>query len=113
MTIRFLLLLVWAGFIITFSLIPHWHCNGAFTAVSLDPSGYFQHILGYFVLGLLGFAAFPKKIWCCLFVFFMMSVCLELGQLFVAERTFNVNDILSNGVGLLLARLVVYFRRLE
>ena len=113
MKIRFFLLLVWVGLIVVFSLMPHWHYSGTSKLVSLDSSGYFQHALGYFILGLLAFVAFPKKIWCWLFSFFIMSVFLELAQLFIPERSFNVNDILFNSMGLLLAGLVVYFRTAE
>jgi len=64
------------------------------------------HCAGFFVGMVLCWLAFDKKgisfvLWGCLLIF-LSSVILEGVQLYLPYRTFNVYDIVANGVGIVL-----------
>jgi len=106
--------IVWFSLIVIFSLVPL-NVNDImeFKVASLDSSGFFKHAVAYFVLGLMAFAAFSRRILLWLFFFFMAGAGLELVQLFIPARSFNIYDVLSNSIGLVLAGLVIRLKTAE
>ena len=106
------ILIGWFGLIVVLSLTPvNVSSVVGGTSFNIDPSGFVKHAVGYFVLGILAFVAFPKRIWLSLFCFFVAGAGLELMQLYVPARSFNMNDIWCNGIGLVMAGLVVCIKR--
>ena len=67
-------------------------------------TGFWLHIVGYFVAGALYFLAFgkkPQKIVLITFIaLFLLGVLFEIVQIYVPHRTFNPKDIAANGLGL-------------
>ena len=68
-------------------------------------TGFWLHLVGYFIAGLLFFLAFGKKgqtyVLIALAALFLLGVLFELLQLRIPKRTFNPVDILANGLGLI------------
>ena len=67
-------------------------------------SGFWLHLIGYFIAGALYFLAFGNKrqkvVLVTLFVLFLLGVLFEIVQIYVPHRTFNPKDIAANGLGL-------------
>jgi len=67
-------------------------------------SGFWLHLVGYFIAGALYFLAFGNKrqkiVLITFFVLFMLGVLFEIAQIYVPHRTFNPKDIAANGLGL-------------
>jgi len=67
-------------------------------------TGFWLHIIGYFIAGSLYFLAFGNKhrrvILTALIALFLLGVLFEIAQLYVPHRTFNPKDIAANGLGL-------------
>jgi VanZ family protein len=49
-----------------------------------------------------------KRTWLWMFVGFLFAVCAEGIQYFLPYRAFNVNDVLSNTIGILLSFLLLF-----
>jgi glycopeptide antibiotics resistance protein len=78
--------------------------NHVMASVKLTSSGFVLHCAGFFVGMVLCWIAFDKKsisfiLWAGLLIF-LSSVILEGVQLYLPYRTFNVYDMLANGVGI-------------
>ncbi len=75
-------------------------------------SGFWLHIAGYFIAGVLFFLAFgrTRKKWMliALIALFLLGVLFEVLQISIPKRTFNPNDIVANGLGL--AAFYVWYR---
>ena len=72
-------------------------------SVTLTRSGFVLHCAGFFVGMVLCWLAFDKKsisfvLWAGLLIL-ILSVILEGVQFYLPHRTFNVYDIVANGVG--------------
>jgi len=67
-------------------------------------SGFWLHIIGYFIAGALYYFAFGNKhqrfVLIIFITLFLLGVLFEIAQLYVPHRTFNPNDIIANGLGL-------------
>ncbi|MCJ7716277.1 MAG: VanZ family protein [Anaerolineales bacterium] len=67
-------------------------------------SGFWLHIIGYFIAGALYLLAFGNKrqrvVLVTFFVLFLLGVLFEIVQIYVPHRTFNPKDIAANGLGL-------------
>jgi hypothetical protein len=67
-------------------------------------SGFYLHIIGYFVAGALYLLAFgnkyKKSVIIAFLVLFMLGVLFEFVQKYIPSRTFNPNDMAANGLGL-------------
>ena len=67
-------------------------------------TGFWLHLIGYFIAGLLFILAFGKKSQTYLFIalasLFLLGVLFEIAQLRIPKRTFNPVDIAANGLGL-------------
>ncbi len=125
---RRILFFIWFGLIVFFSVVPHGSGDQSFLSkMALTRSGFFQHVLGYFVLSALAYRAFGKTedrgqrsedgkrqrsegrsqksevtfIWMSGLVIFVCSLILEGVQYVIPTRTFNVYDVVGNGVGIL------------
>ena len=99
-----LLFFMWFGLIVFFSVTPNSAGDQSFLArMALTKSGFFQHVFGYFVLTVLAFFAFGKKrFWLYLVGIVLMGVLFEGVQYVMPTRTFNLYDVVANGVGILL-----------
>jgi glycopeptide antibiotics resistance protein len=80
--------------------------NHIMASVTLTSSGFVLHCAGFFVGMVLCWLAFDKKnisfiLWAGLLLL-ISSVILEGIQLYLPYRTFNVYDIVANGVGIVL-----------
>ena len=67
-------------------------------------TGFWLHVGGYFIAGLLFILAFGKKgqtyLLIALAALFLLGVLFEMVQLRIPKRTFNPKDIAANGLGL-------------
>ena len=98
-----LLFFIWFGLIVFASVVPNSAGDQSFLAkMALTKSGFFQHVFGYFVLSALAFFAFEKKrLWLYLMGIVLVGVLFEAVQYVMPTRTFNVYDVVGNGVGIL------------
>ena len=98
-----LLFFIWFGLIVFASVVPNSAGDQSFLAkMALTKSGFFQHVFGYFVLSALAFFAFEKKrFWLYLMGIVLVGVLFEAVQYVMPTRTFNVYDVVGNGVGIL------------
>ena len=99
------------------SVISYPGGNDLLMSVKLTSSGFVMHCIAYFVGVLLCCRAFDKKnisfvVWAGLLIF-LYSVVLEVVQLYLPYRTFNVYDVVGNagGVVLFVVSWVVYASR--
>jgi glycopeptide antibiotics resistance protein len=101
--IRKLFFFIWFSLIVFFSLTPSsMGYQFVSSKIALTQSGFFHHVFGYFVLGVMSFYTFEKKrIWMYLLGFFILSALFEVIQYQIPSRAFNVYDLLGNGLGLL------------
>ena len=97
------LFFIWFGLIVFFSVVPNNAGDQSFLAkMSLTQSGFFLHVFGYFVLTALAYRAFEKKrLWLYLMGIVLVGVLFEAVQYVMPSRTFNVYDVVGNGVGIL------------
>jgi len=67
-------------------------------------SGFWLHLMGYFIAGALYFLSFGNKrqriVIITLISLFMLGVLFEIVQIYVPHRTFNPKDIAANRLGL-------------
>jgi glycopeptide antibiotics resistance protein len=97
---------IWALAVAALSVISYSGSNDLLISVKLTSSGFVMHGLACFVGMLLCFLAFDAKnisfvVWTGLLIF-IYSVVLEVVQFYLPYRTFNVYDIVGNGVGVIL-----------
>jgi hypothetical protein len=95
------LFIVWGISIIILHFTPS---NNALPSITLSNSGFVLHCAGFFVGMVLCWLAFDKKsisfiLWAGL-VILISSVILEGVQFYLPHRTFNVYDMVANGVGI-------------
>lgn len=79
--------------------------NDLLMSVKVTSSGFVVHGVAYFVGMLLCFLAFDARdisfvLWAGLLIF-VCGVVLEVVQFYLPYRTFNVYDVVANGVGIL------------
>ena len=110
--IRKLIFFVLLGSIIYFSLVPEYFGNDiSLPKIAIVQSGFFEHVFGYFVLGYVLFCTFNKKmIWYYLAGLSVLGVILEVLQIIIPLRAFNVYDILGNCIGLSIVGFIVYIK---
>ena len=75
-------------------------------------SGFWLHLIGYFIAGALYFLSFGNKrqriVLITFLALFMLGVLFEIVQIYVPHRTFNPKDIAANGLGL--AGVYIYYK---
>jgi len=94
---------VWL-FAITFvSLVDYSAASGLNLPKGLG-TGFWLHLMGYFIAGALYFFAFGNKrqrdVLIIFMALFVAGVLFEIAQIYVPHRTFNPKDIVANGLGL-------------
>jgi len=89
---------------ITFISLVDYSSIGSITATKAFGSGFWLHIAGYFIAGVLFFLAFgrTRRKWMliALIALFLLGVLFEVLQIPIPKRSFNPNDIAANGLGL-------------
>ena len=90
----------------------------SFSGLSLSKgfgTGFWLHVIGYFIAGILFILAFGKKgqtyLLIALTSLFLLGVLFEIMQLRIPKRTFNPVDIAANGLGLIVFYVCYKFRR--
>ena len=100
-----MMFIVWAMAVAALSVISHPGSKDLLVSVKVTSSGFVVHGIAYFVGVLLCCFSFNKKnisfvLWTGLLIFFL-GVVLEVVQFYLPYRTFNVYDVVGNGVGIL------------
>ncbi len=110
---RKLLFFVLLGSIVYFSLVPEYFGNNILLPkIAIIQSGFFEHVIGYFLLSWTLFYAFNKKLlWYYLCALFVLGLLLEALQAIIPLRAFNIYDVLGNCIGIFAGVLIVFFRR--
>ena len=110
--------IVWIVTVAALSVMPHTKGDGLISA-KLTKSGFVMHVMAYFMGMLFCYFAYgnkyaglsiphtrPRKdiffILLAGLLIFLYSIVLEVVQLYLPYRTFNVYDVVGNGVGVLL-----------
>ncbi len=98
-----LLFFFWLFAITVISLVDY-SSMGSITLTKNMGSGFWLHVAGYFVAGVLFFLAFgrtrQKRMLMALTALFLLGVLFEVLQIPIPKRTFNPTDIAANGLGL-------------
>ncbi len=109
-----ILFFLWLLAITFFSLVDY----SSITRLGLSKgfgTGFWLHVIGYFIGGLLFILAFGKNdqtiILIALITLFLLGVFFELVQLRIPKRTFNPVDIWANGLGLIVFYVCYNFIR--
>ena len=93
----------WILAITFFSLVDYSSISGLGLSKGFG-TGFWLHLIGYFMAGLLFILAFGKKgptyLLIALTALFLLGVLFEIAQLRIPKRTFNPVDIAANGSGL-------------
>ncbi len=98
-----------------FSIIPNSNENSllSYNFLTLTNSGFFLHLIVYFLAFLLSYFTFRKNGFRYIFfmggMIFSYSIFLEIIQIFIPYRSFNVYDILANFSGFILYIVFVAF----
>ena len=97
------------------SVLSYSVSNDLLMSVKFTSSGFVMHGIAYFVVMLLCFLAFGAKdisfvVWAGLMIF-LYSVALEVVQLYLPYRTFNVYDVVANGAGVVIFVIVWMVRK--
>ena len=68
-----------------------------------------NHFICYFYVSLLGFLLYfkSKKLKKLLYMLLLLAIILEVAQYFVPRRAFEINDLIANILGVLVAYSVV------
>jgi len=98
-----LLFFLWLSAITFISLVDY-SSIGSITSIKAFGSGFWLHVAGYFVAGVLFFLAFGKTrkkgLLIALIALFLLGALFEVLQIPIPKRTFNPTDIVANGLGL-------------
>ena len=99
-----ILFFMWLLAITVASLIDYSSISGLGLSKGFG-TGFWLHVIGYFIAGLLFILAFGKKgqtyFLIALTALFLLGVLFEIVQLRIPKRTFNPVDIAANGLGLI------------
>ena len=98
-----ILFILWVVAVAALSVISYPGSKDLLMSFKLTSSGFVVHGIAYFVGMLLCFLAFDARnisfvVWAGLLIF-LFSVVLEVLQFYLPHRTFNVWDVVANGVG--------------
>ena len=98
-----LIFFIWLLGITVSSLVDYSSMSGFGVPKNLG-TGFWLHLMGYFIAGALYFLSFGNKrqrIVIITFIsLFMLGILFEIVQIYVPHRTFNPKDIVANGLGL-------------
>ena len=100
-----ILFVLWIVAVAGLSVISYPGSKDLLISVKLTSSGFVMHSIAYFVGILLCYFSFNKKnisfVLLSGLLIFLFSVVLEVVQFYLPYRTFNVYDVVGNGVGVL------------
>ena len=101
----------WILLLTIFSVLPDSNSGIIqLTSYKLTSSGFFLHLLSFFIAALLCSKAFSKNSFSLVFtsgiLIFLYSILLEVVQVFLPYRTFNYYDILANFIGIALGTTI-------
>ena len=95
---------IWLLAITVASLVDYSSISGLTLPKGMG-TGFWLHVIGYFIAGLLFILAFGTKrqrvVLIALTALFLLGVLFEILQLHIPKRTFNPKDIAANGLGLI------------
>ncbi len=99
-----ILFFLWLFAITFISLVDYSSVAGLDLGKKGFGSGFWLHIAGYFIAGVLFYLAFgrTRKKWLliALIALFLLGALFEVLQIPIPKRRFNPNDIGANGLGL-------------
>jgi len=106
--------ITWILLLSTFSVLPDSNSGVIqLTSYKFTSSGFFLHLLSFFIAALLYFKAFKHGSFNFVLtsgiLIFLYSMLLEIFQVFLPYRTFNYYDILANFVGINLGIIIFVF----
>ena len=106
--------IIWMLLLTIFSVLPDSNSGIIqLTSYKLTSSGFFIHLISFFIAALLYFKAFKHGSFNFIFLsgipIFLYSILLEVIQIFLPYRTFNYYDILANFVGISLGIIIFVF----
>ena len=104
------LLIVYLFVILILSILPS-NDENSLSSIYLTDTGAILHFFAYLVGSGLGYLAFRKAIAVSCFVV-LYSILLELIQLYIPSRTFNIFDIFANIAGVLFFSFLFVIRRI-
>ncbi|RZB31090.1 MAG: hypothetical protein SRB1_01842 [Desulfobacteraceae bacterium Eth-SRB1] len=94
---------MWLIGITVFSVVDYYSMSRFGVPKGLG-TGFWLHLMGYFIAGALYFLSFGnKRQRMVLIIFiglFLLGVVFEIVQIYVPHRAFNPKDIAANGLGL-------------
>jgi len=103
----------WAMAVAGLSVISYPGSKDLLMAFKLTRSGFVVHGIAYFLGISLCYFSFNKKNISFVFraglLVFLFGVVLEVIQFYLPYRTFNVYDIVGNGIGILLFGVLIFF----
>lgn len=98
--------IIWAIAIAVFSIIPYQNNDGIANNKLVSSSRAEMHFIAYFIAALLCYYGFIRNgisfILLSAFSVFLFGVVLEIVQLYLPYRTFNIRDIVANTSGIIL-----------
>lgn len=98
-----------------------WVSSRSVPGILLDTPDFVLHVLGYFLMGVLAVRAFGRgltepankhRVYLGLVFSFLYAMSDEWHQSYVAERVASLEDIVADGLGILVAGvgLILYWR---
>ena len=98
--------IIWAMAIAVFSIIPYQNNDGIANDKLVSSSRAEMHFIAYFIGALLCYYGFRRHgisfILLNGFSVFLFGAALEIVQLYLPYRTFNIRDIVANAFGIIL-----------
>ena len=107
-SVLFLIIIsLWPGSLIGYFLYGDW---GQQPILIENPTGTtINHFIGYFYVSILGFFIFSKteKFKKIVYGLFFLSIILELLHSIIPNRTYQMSDLISNILGVIVAYLAI------
>ena len=107
LTLLLIIFLLYPGSILGFLLYGDFRLQPQFTKDFLYISS--QHLYAYVLVATLGFFSYlrDKKFKLVAIYLFFLSIILEVPHLVISERSFQIEDITGNILGVLIAYIIV------
>ena len=107
LTLLLIILSLYPGSILGFLLYGDFRLQPQFTKDFSYISS--QHLYSYFLVSALGFFSYlrDKKFNLVVIYLFFLSIILEVAHLVISERSFQIEDLTGNILGVLIAYIIV------
>ena len=107
LTLLLILLSLYPGNILGFLIYGNIRYEPQFTKDFLYISS--NHLYVYFLISTLGFVSYlrDRKIKLVIIYLFFLSIILEVAHLVISERSFQIEDLTGNILGVLIAYIIV------